>query len=116
MGLAVALLLFVLFVLDLSIGIPFHRASMLADIGFVVSSLGLVTGLVASARIGSYVAPFVRVSGPMSGPAPSLEPKVSCVFVHRFTILGFYRILGKTLQKFKIAKLQKIKNCKIQKV
>ena len=41
MGLAVALLLFVLFVLDLSIGIPFHRASMLADIGFVVSSLGL---------------------------------------------------------------------------
>ena len=41
MGLAVALLLFVLFVLDLSIGIPFHRASMLADIGFGVSSLGL---------------------------------------------------------------------------
>ena len=41
MGLAVALLLFVLFAIDLAVGIPFGRASLLADIGFVVSSLGL---------------------------------------------------------------------------
>jgi hypothetical protein len=41
MSLVVAILLFVLFGLDLIIGVPFRKASVLLDIAFVISALGL---------------------------------------------------------------------------
>ncbi len=40
-GLSVAVLLLLVFTLDLAIKIPFSRASLLMDIGGVVSALGL---------------------------------------------------------------------------
>ena len=40
-GLAVALLMLLIFALDLAIGIPFSRASILMDIGSCIGALGL---------------------------------------------------------------------------
>ncbi len=40
-GLAVALLMLLIFTLDLAIGIPFSRASLLMDIGCFIGALGL---------------------------------------------------------------------------
>ena len=40
-GLSVAVLLLLVFALDLAIKIPFSRASMLMDIGGVIGALGL---------------------------------------------------------------------------
>ncbi len=41
MAIAVAVLLLLLFGLDLAIGVPFARASILMDVAFVFCSLGL---------------------------------------------------------------------------
>lgn len=41
LSLVVAILLFLLFTLDLVVGIPFRKASVLMDMGMVISSLGL---------------------------------------------------------------------------
>ena len=40
-GMVIAVLIFLLFVLDLALGFPFGRASMMMDIVFVLCSLGL---------------------------------------------------------------------------
>ena len=40
-GLAVALLMLLIFTLDLALGIPFARASLLMDIGCCIGALGL---------------------------------------------------------------------------
>jgi len=40
-GIVVAILVLALFALDLAIGIPFKRASMMIDVAFIVSSLVL---------------------------------------------------------------------------
>jgi hypothetical protein len=40
-GLAVALLMLLIFALDLAVGIPFSRASLLMDIGSCIAALGL---------------------------------------------------------------------------
>jgi len=40
-GLSVAVLLLLVFALDLAIKIPFSRASMLMDIGVIIGALGL---------------------------------------------------------------------------
>jgi hypothetical protein len=40
-GIAIALLLLVLFAMDLTLGIPFNKADTLMDIIFMVSSAGL---------------------------------------------------------------------------
>ena len=40
-GMVIAVLLFILFTLDLVVGFPFNRASKPMDIMFVISALGL---------------------------------------------------------------------------
>jgi hypothetical protein len=45
MSLVIAILLFSLFALDLAIGLPFRKASILMDIAFVICSL--ILGLIS---------------------------------------------------------------------
>jgi hypothetical protein len=40
-GMVIAILILILFALDLILGIPFKKASVTMDVAFVVSSLGL---------------------------------------------------------------------------
>jgi hypothetical protein len=40
-GMVVALLIFVVFALDLALGIPFKKASSVMDIGFIICALAL---------------------------------------------------------------------------
>ena len=40
-GMVIAVLIFLLFTLDLALGFPFQRSSMMMDIVFVLCSLGL---------------------------------------------------------------------------
>lgn len=41
MAVVIAILLLIVFGLDLAIGVPFRKASVLMDIGFIVCALGL---------------------------------------------------------------------------
>jgi len=40
-GMVIAVLIFILFVLDLALAFPFQRSSMMMDIVFVICALGL---------------------------------------------------------------------------
>jgi hypothetical protein len=40
-GMVVAVLIFLLFALDLAVGVPFRKASLLIDIAFLICSIGL---------------------------------------------------------------------------
>lgn len=42
-GLVVALLVALLFLLDLALGVPFQRASWIIDVCFLISGLGMAT-------------------------------------------------------------------------
>ncbi|MDZ4819567.1 MAG: hypothetical protein SGJ20_11395 [Planctomycetota bacterium] len=40
-GMAVAIIFFLVFTMDLATGLPFSKASVVADVGFMVSALAL---------------------------------------------------------------------------